>query len=48
MSKSYFINNIDSLLGRTFLAELLKDVSQEEEGGGNEEGPSIIGTYLDK
>ena len=43
MSKSYFINNIDTLLGRTFLTELIKDVNEEN----GDEGPSILGTYLD-
>jgi hypothetical protein len=40
MSKKYFINNIDSLIGELLLKELIKE-------GEEEAGPSIMGTFSD-
>lgn len=40
MSKKYFINNVDSLLGEVILQELVR--------GEDDEGPSIMGTFSDK
>ena len=41
MSKKYFINNVDGLLGQQLIRELMK----EEEG--EQVGPQIMATYSD-
>ncbi len=38
MSKRYFINNIDTLIGKAFLRELVKEETED---------PQNMGTYFD-